>query len=543
MKTKSFLAMGMIAALAVGCSSDDIVDGGGDNNNGNNGGGKAFVSLNITLPSSNGSASGPFHSATRSENNQFDHGTANEYQVNKLTVIYFYNDANGNQQFVRTYQPEDLSWTKPADPANGITTTAVLPVEEVPFNGTAKVLVAVNTPAGLEVNQDNEVQAPTAEQLTGTSRNSFFMTNVVNDEGEYLVEVKSYAKKTDAQEHASENSIYVERAVGKVQLFTDWTGEYSVASGVNEGAKVTIDNWKLDVTNKLTYPIRKFDATSLPITDYARFYCGDPNRTYWAQDPNYDNYNSTLQHNNFNVITDVNDINNAVGSIEYCLENTFNTKHQKQDETTRVLAKATFVPKELVSDAEYLAGDKTWYTLGNSTKGYSATDVKEAIQAAYSEAGSSINLSDITLKEIFLTAGTQKEIEKTSFDVNGAEPSDEQLAVVKNRLGKVTTYLQGKCYYAIRIKHLDYYCPWGAPDYKDYVYVDDAERDAMEKTYLGRYGVVRNNWYKVTINSVSQPGSPLIPELTTNCDDEQKYYLQATINIQDWAVRNQGVDL
>ena len=40
-----------------------------------------------------------------------------------------------------------------------------------------------------------------------------------------------------------------------------------------------------------------------------------------------------------------------------------------------------------------------------------------------------------------------------------------------------------------------------------------------------------------------QPGSPIIPELTEEPDDEQKYYLQATINIQDWAVRNQGVDL
>ena len=61
--------------------------------------------------------------------------------------------------------------------------------------------------------------------------------------------------------------------------------------------------------------------------------------------------------------------------------------------------------------------------------------------------------------------------------------------------------------------------------------------------YLGRYGIVRNNWYELELGKVSAPGSPTVPELSDKADDEQKYYLQATVKIMDWAVRKQSVDL
>lgn len=544
MKTKSFIALGMAAALAAGCSSDDIVDDGG-NNGGSNGSGKAFVSLNITLPSSAG---------TRSINNDFEHGSADEYKVSSLKVTYFYKEGNVDKTFSKTYDPSELAWEKPVSPVNGITTKALLPVQEVPFNGPAKVLVEVNTPENFAVDQVTPQQCLDVAKLTGEEQDCFFMTNTVNDDGTYLVPVMSYAKKTDAQNSASDQTIYVERAVAKVQLFTDWTGDYTISTGVNADSKVTIDKWQLDVTNKWTYAVRRFDVASYPAANYPRFYCGAPNRTYWAQDPNYDSYSysEASETGNFHVIKNVNGITNAVGDIEYCLENTFDTKHQKQDETTRVLVSAIYTPKELVSEEGYTAGD-TWYLLGNATKGYSATGVKRAIADALNEMTTpegTLDASNISLEGIFIVAGTQEEMTTASFKINGTEPNDGQLAFVKNRLGRVTTYLNGRCYYGIRIKHLDYYCPWGvegAPSFDETIYVDYVnsthDRSELEKAYLGRYGVVRNNWYKVTINSISQPGTPTIPELTKDPDDQQKYYLQATINILDWAVRTQTEDL
>ena len=71
---------------------------------------------------------------------------------------------------------------------------------------------------------------------------------------------------------------------------------------------------------------------------------------------------------------------------------------------------------------------------------------------------------------------------------------------------------KGVCYYNILIRHDDEITEWMAH---------------------GKYGVVRNNWYTLTINSVKQPGTPWIPDKTdptkpTNPgedDDDKEAYL------------------
>lgn len=548
MKTKSFIAMSMIAALAAGCSSDDIIDDGG--NNGTNPNGKAFVSLNIVLPSTNG---------TRSQNDNFDQGTANEYNVKKLKITYYKEATGGDVLDTKTYTSADLAWEKPTTTANGVTTKALLPVEEVAFSGDAWALVEINPISsgdvtGWAVNPTNEAKKISVKQLLGgNSMDGFFMTNTVNKDGSYLVQVTSHKTKVDAQNNAGNYNIFVERAVAKVELNVNnnpaWSDNtYTIPGGnVNAGAKITLTNWQLDITNVKLFPIRKFAGTAtggFDATDYSRFYGAADYRTYWAEDPNYDKVADTDAP--FLTITDTTKIDNKIGSIEYCLENTFNTKFQRQDQTTRALLQAIYVPQDLASVAGYEPGT-TWYTLGNATKAYTKDMVAEAIKTALGTDKA------IALLEDNLAAGTS-EITSNMFTVDGSEPSVTDIATVKNILGKITTYKNGKCYYAIRIKHLDYYCPWGddttptyianAPEIGGTKYVDyTTGTDVMEKAYLGRYGVVRNNWYKISINTISQPGTPTIPEKPETPDDEQKYYLQATINILDWAVRNQSVEL
>ncbi len=528
MKTKSFIAMSMVAALAAGCSSDDIV-GGEDNNNGTNTSGKAFVALNIMLPSTNG---------TRSVNDKFDQGTPNEYKVNSVKVTYYSKEDGKTVVDTKTYKAGDLAWDTPSTPANGITTKAILPVEEVDFSGDALVLVEVNTPVGLTVSPDNAVQTTTAEKLIGgATKDGFFMTNTVNADGTSLVNVKSYGTKLEAQANANRQNIYVERAVAKVDLnvaSTGWTDNvYEIPAGeTNAGAKIEIAKWQLDVTNNVMFPIRKFAGKGKFDTGYGRFYGVETYRTYWAEDPNY---SANGAAGDFNIITADASITNNVGSFEYCLENTFNTEHQKQSQTTRALVKAVYTP------AGKTPG-KTWYTLGGGTTAYSTDEVVAAIATTLGK-----SVSEIALIEAAIPAG-ESEFNDTRFTVNSAIPSSEQVTAVQNTLGKIHAYKNGICYYAIRIKHLDNYCPWGgelnAYETGGTAYVDyTTGTDEMEQHYLGRYGVVRNNWYQITISTVSQPGTPTIPELPDTPDDEQKYYLQATINILDWAVRTQSVDL
>ena len=535
--------MSLMAALAAGCSSDDIVDDGGKKPGMTDG--ESFVALNIKMPTTNG---------TRAEN--FEEGTADEYKVKKI-IITFYESENGGSIVgsALEYNANELSWVK--DPTTGITTTALLPVKTVSFApGTDYyALVEVNTPNKLtgNVNPTNAPQEITANELTGDAKNDFFMTNAIRHDGKYLVAVQSYNSAREAQTNAHLYTIYVERAVAKVELSVDGTNNWkkntyiipgATTANVYAGSLIQIDGWKLDITNKKMYPIRNFEGksnTTWAGDNYARFYGNATHRTYWAVDPNYDNTTDAQLTSDFNTASNY---NNTVGypkregedsyeavaaGVEYCLENTFNTQHQKQHETTRVVVEATYTPAGVnFNDDE---DKKTWYTIGNSTKAYSATSLLNEIKTVTK--ATSVSFAN----ENGLPAG-ETTIDNNTFTITGA--SDDAVTKIQNVLGRtITTYKDGKCYYAIRIKHFGDELPWGEMQgYPNYT-----KDPGMDAQYLGRYGVVRNNWYKVTIQQVNQPGSPTVPKASGDPDDVHDYYLQANISILDWAVREQGVIL
>lgn len=544
MKKRTFLAMSMAAALTVGCSSDDITDNGG----GVNKDGQAYVGLSITLPSINGQ---------RSKNDEYDMGTADEYKVNDLTIRYL--DKNGTELKSFTYTAEQLIWSTP--PAGeGITTTAVLPVEKVPFCEKAYALVEINNPMGGSIAANSvcdlkSEEKKSADFLTGDDKNDFFMTNTVWRDGHYLVPVTPSATENEAQALAGTHTVYVERAAAKVQLDVNakdkvnwYKATYTVPAGLsNAGAKIRVSDWVLDVTNTKMYPIRKFrgnipyDQGGLPDDDiykFYRFYSRNNGgyRTYWAEDPNYVEYVG----NDFNVISEYPENPNALGGVEYCLENTFNVKNQCQNQTTRALIKATYKP---VGD-EFKLGT-TWYTIGNSSTPLSAKALTALVAKAIAKKG-------VVLQEEKMTAGTKPFVGEM-FTIGEEKLSDEDIAKVNKDLGDLTVYKNGVCYYVVRIKHFgDEMCPWGdelnAPavsgiKYDEYAKYYDDNRAAYDLAYLGRYGVVRNNWYRITINSISQPGTAVIPTLSTAQDDEHYNYIQSTINILDWAIRDQGVNL
>lgn len=550
MKTNKIIAMSLLAALAAGCSSDDIVKP--DNGQGDlDLNGQAYVGLSISLPSVSG---------TRSANDKFDMGTTDEYKVNDLTVRYL--DANGIEQATFTYKAEQLVWSTPPE-ASGITTKAILPVEKVPFSGTAYALVEINNPFGSSIAANPTVQVIGNEQtnkdaekiLIGENKDEFFMTNTVWKDGHYLVPVKTAATEDYAKYLAANHTVYVERAAAKVQLGvgqTNWNGNtYTIpAEATNGGASIDIKSWVLDVTNKKMFPIRKFRGNigyengGLPETDFPRFYSwANANfRTYWAEDPNYSEY----VPNDFYVISTYPENPNALNDVEYCAENTFNVPNQCQNQTTRVLIQAKYTPKEFDKGS-------TWYTIGNS----SSPLTKESVEGMILKAAQAVKKCDqAKLQEEQISAGTA-DFTNAMFTIDGQSPSDAVVNRVKADLGKITAYKNGICYYVVRIKHFgNEICPWG--DERN-TYLESGKQNGVsgilydeyaknyygnaieyDKAYLGRYGVVRNNWYKVSITAISQPGSPVIPELSAEQDDEHYNYLQSTIEILDWAVREQG---
>lgn len=66
------------------------------------------------------------------------------------------------------------------------------------------------------------------------------------------------------------------------------------------------------------------------------------------------------------------------------------------------------------------------------------------------------------------------------------------------------------------------------------------------ENFLGRYGVLRNNWYNIEITNIKNVGSAVVPEIKLNdptSGDKPENYISVRINVLSWAKRNQSVDL
>ena len=77
------------------------------------------------------------------------------------------------------------------------------------------------------------------------------------------------------------------------------------------------------------------------------------------------------------------------------------------------------------------------------------------------------------------------------------------------------------------------------------IYPSNSDADARNGDYLGRYGVLRNNWYDISVNRVRSLGdaTPHIGIWPDTPDDELDNYLAFHINVLSWAKRTQAADL
>ena len=105
----------------------------------------------------------------------------------------------------------------------------------------------------------------------------------------------------------------------------------------------------------------------------------------------------------------------------------------------------------------------------------------------------------------------------------------------KEAMVGINTYLNGVTYYIARVKHFgDALTEWKSGEN----YGKDNGK------YLGRYGMLRNNWYDLSVDNVYGPGYPGVPPVDpTLPDDENEKYLSVSVKILSWAKRSQSVDL
>ena len=556
---KNLFGMAVMATALVACSSNDDLTSNGKDNAGKPG--EAYASFTINLPTTSGTR------ATEGEPT-FDEGAAKEYEVKNGTILIF--DKDG--KFVRSAQLGTMNPWTPVK-TDGVTTAAITTVKlsGVKVGGDYQALVLLN----------NDVDATTSKVTlpsTGTpyatwcadvskvnaekyaSTDGIFMANApkyidAESQPTTLVPIANVCASREEAQAKAATTVYVERGLAKVTMQNYTDGGYTVAEGTYKGDKVEIKNWQLDVTNKSTFPVHQTGDLSTgfaAIWSTPRFYDGGNQsfkRVYWGVDPNYSGatlQNLTACKNAFTMIGK-NDIKGKTGNDhpQYCLENTFDLANMMQGQTTRVVFKAVYTPSALVD-----ATDKTFYKIGNNTAIWTKANLEKQIHTVAvtamgittaAEQAKYVVKLDATDNNISGEAGQHLiKAENITYTGEGTSQVDPDVVnKINEKLGLsadagIATYLDGVTYYIARIKHFNELTPWtaGKP------YGTDNDK------YLGRYGVLRNNWYDLSVTSISGLGYPDVPEVKpTVPDDENEQYINVEVKILDWAKRSQQIKL
>ena len=591
---KSLLFSAVLAGLMLGsCSSSDDLAGG---NTSANQDGNGYISLSLNLPTRSGSMS-------RAENDNFDDGLTNEYEVKDGTLLLFEGTDEASATFAGAYTLKNLSMNIVGTAIDNITTTTKITqkINNGLSTGTNKFYaivvlnnngtLTVGTDATLKVNGEDFPPTKKISDLEGLeltksvsdfNGNGFLMmnaplSNVAGGTSEPIsatvnvasVIDKNHIYETEALAKANTSAtIYVERALAKVDVTS------TAANGnLTDDATVSykVKGWVLDNTNKKTFYLRNTSNASewlslatktetgktAPSKPYR--FVGDNSmeggvslyRTYWAKDPNYDAKPADLT-------ADFSTIGNAVptslknlGDYDYCFENTFTVGQQNQDVTTRVIV------------AAQLGTGTTFYVVNDNEKSLLDEDnMKKAVKNAFLtntevqtwiknglKSGETIGNGDLEVT-VASTAGNHKptvsiETASASKYTSGTLPVvDAKIQAIMDGI-KVATYAEGVSYYPVRIKHFgDDLTPWKDTETPLPTVSGGAYPSANQAAnYLGRYGVLRNNWYNIDVKGIKKVGSPVVPEVTGDTDDELAAYISVKINVLSWAKRKQNAIL
>lgn len=597
---KNLFGMAVMATALVGCASNDEVNNPNAEQPTN---GVSYASFKINLPTTSG---------TRTDGDPvFDGGEASEYAVDNATVLVFKQAATEDEYtFVTSAKIGNMApWNKDNTAGNGVTTEARVTAElhdlaqedinkyyalillNNDIDGSCKVDMPAKNETYKKWNIDDLATKVHAEKYARTEK-GIFMANApqykASGEPTTLVKIEGIYNTKEAANSSAATTVHVERGLSKV---TVKAGKKDITDGVYMGASVAINDWTLDVLNKKTYAVHVTTGLNIGTTNFAniwatpRFYDTSAGttfkRVYWGMDPNYSNLTGKVNLSNytgdFSIMGGdakfaeapfVSPVNVATtGKVDakfvksdasmYCLENTFDINNMTQGQTTRVVFKATYTPKDYATETigagtslkknnDLLNSEKagTFFMLGKNPQTWTPIALTEQITTytveAYNAANPTATIIDaskvsVDLKNITIDDKGIVVFSSIGIKVDGAALDATVSKTVKAKLGDIIAYTCGTSYYIARIKHFNELTHWnaGEPTYGD-----------KNLEYLGRYGVLRNNWYYLTVDKVSNPGSPTVPTIEPNTpDDENNYYISVSVKILDWAKRTQKVDL
>lgn len=323
-----------------------------------------------------------------------------------------------------------------------------------------------------------------------------------------------------------------------------------------------------------------------PVTSYYR--------TYWCEDPQYAADATLIRPTTAAAAASA---LKATGNDnpQYCNENTFDVARQTYNNTTRAIIKVettgnTFYTDNGVNESlTRTAVDSRILDIVLNDAAF-ANSVKGCLKAGQSltlsgdmftvnwnakDATGKISVSSITVNESAsgwdwsngdLWAAADETARKSAVTtaITGAQTSAVAGA---NVLHTILEYTNGVVYYEARFEHfantayekgLGTYAesaaktagdlaPWNCWESSDKPTATTSYPGSnKEQNYLGRYGMVRNNWYDVTITAINKIGLPVDPSITvanpTTPDDDidDSKYISVKINVLSWAKRTQS---
>lgn len=555
-----------------------------------------YVALNICLPATGGAGMRASSDGTLTD------GEKKEYAVNDATLVLFAGNNEEEALFEGAYMVPARFTTDGGTSQVTVSSRVTRKIRQVEHGNVYAYVILNGIGAGVVDTEDgaatDDIQhtALTVKTKDGTvtlsrqapvtfrkflqyvtdatdTRRGFLMTNApLYDKGTNTVQTLSLIApgriKLTPEEAESEaaTEVYVERVMAKVSLVDGREHskcQYSVTNDAGDKTtyNVTLKNWVLDNTNRSAYLTRHATTADFKTwaglknvrADVTRFIGATPVattgdyqafvRTHWAKDVNYD---ENVHPTDINRLSDGNEaaVNGALGTDnpQYCFENTFDVERMTVDNTTRAILAAQFVENGKAAADLYLYDNDTT-TLANTAN--MTDDITAAINAmAVVKARGTA--TDLIFEDVNAHLRRVKSftIGSVSYTADATDAAVLQVFnTVYSNIGDINIYKNGMVYYQIRVKHFgDDLTPWNRGEAK--VTTTDTypvvNRDA---NYLGRYGILRNNWYELNVATVNRIGYPAIPPLTDKPDDLLNEYISVKVNIQPWVKKGKEIVL
>lgn len=547
MKKKNLFMLALASLAFVACSNEDIVpiedidygvatDPKGD----------AWVTVGIITPSQSRGLNNP----------DYQNGTAVESELKKVRAIFFTDDADPKVTADILLTSAQAGVDAAGQPTGSAGTAFKVPA-------TSKRILIVANPSPTFQNDPvnskwstNTAYSVVNAALTNTaasisSTDGFMMTNA---KGELepsitaadvtaglgvLGDPKSLTLyKTDAGAKANPLTINIDRVVAKVRVTITQT---SAKADISEA------KWVLNTTNKSYYPLSKRTPTWLE--QYAG--AGGGFRAPFDQykkgsyriDPNYDGNHAGA----YNVYDETHDeVANPIpwhttGESEYCLENTQNQAGNTHDNTTQILVKAKYMPKE------YKKADGTTTTTQETNGDWMLIDggfytfttlmdwIERELKYKYLN-----NHPDPTVITTPLTTAFNKYLEGISLTAVSlpATADAAAIATLKQAFVDKKTDILNEDDRAKTVDVLTYY-KGGYSFYKAMIKHDDTSLATNE---LGEFGVVRNSVYDISVTKFNDPGYPTIPPVTIDPDEDDDLRMSILIDVNPWTWYVQEVE-